>query len=120
MFRMRVPQVILYSQTLSVMPKELVPEMGEGQHYKMTLAINDFLKRQYAKKINARINWEPYLSALSNTPRASLAPTIAQNLLGNNNLPPALLDQYADAGTRESYIKTVTIDVMSTPEYQLC
>lgn len=120
MFRMRVPQVILYSQTLSVMPKELVPEMGEGQNYKATLAINDFLKRQYAKKINARINWEPYLSALSATPRESLAPAIAQNLLGANNLPPALLDKYADATTRESYIKTVTIDVMSTPEYQLC
>ncbi|PUZ29840.1 DUF1800 domain-containing protein [Chitinophaga parva] len=120
MFRMRVPQVILYSQTLSVMPKELVPEMGEGQHYKATLAINDFLKRQYAKKINARINWEPYLSALSAIPRESLAPAIAQHLLGANNLPSALLDKYADAATRESYIKTVTIDVMSTPEYQLC
>ncbi|PUZ27898.1 DUF1800 domain-containing protein [Chitinophaga costaii] len=120
MFRMRVPQVILYSQALNIMPKELMPEMGEGQHYKTTLAINDFLMRQYAKKIKARVNWQPYLDSLSGIAREDLGPAITQNLLGRNNLAPALLNQYADATTRESYIKTVTIDVMSTPEYQLC
>ncbi|HEY0273425.1 MAG TPA: DUF1800 domain-containing protein [Chitinophaga sp.] len=120
MFRMRVPQVILYSQALNVMPKELAPEMGEGQNYKMTLAINDFLKRQYAQRIKARVNWDPYLAALSGVPREQLAAAIAGNLLGRNNLAPSLLEQYADASTREHYIKTVTIAVMSTPEYQLC
>jgi hypothetical protein len=31
-----------------------------------------------------------------------------------------ILSKYIDASSRESYIKTATIQLMSTPEYQLC
>ncbi|WP_246269400.1 DUF1800 domain-containing protein [Chitinophaga oryzae] len=121
MFRMRVPQVILYSQVLNVRPKELTPEMGDGGNYKMTLQINDFLKKQFAKKVNARINWEPYLQGFSDIPRENLADAIAGALLQQpGNVRKNLLEKYADTSSREGYIKTVTIDVMSTPEYQLC
>ncbi|MEC5148287.1 DUF1800 domain-containing protein [Chitinophaga sp. 212800010-3] len=121
MFRLRVPQVILYSQVLNIMPKDLMPEMGEGAAYKMTLQINDFLKNQYAKKVNAWIDWGPYVQSFEDVPREKLANEIAGHLLvrpGSINRP--LLDKYADISTRDNYIKTVTIDVMSTPDYQLC
>jgi uncharacterized protein (DUF1800 family) len=121
MFRLRVPQVILYSQAFNVRPKELTPEMGEGANYKMTLEINDFLKRQFAKKVNARINWTPYIQGFSEVPREKLAEEIAGVLLQDTtHINRALLEKYADSSSRENYIKTVTIDVMSTPEYQLC
>ncbi|MBC9911461.1 DUF1800 domain-containing protein [Chitinophaga varians] len=121
MFRLRVPQVILYSQVLNIRPKELTPEMGDGGNYKMTLQINDFLKRQFAKKVNARINWDPYVQGYSDVPRENLADTIAGVLLQQSgNVKKTLLEKYADTSSREGYIKTVTIDVMSTPEYQLC
>lgn len=121
MFRLRVPQVILYSQTLNIRPKDITPEMGDGGNYKMTLQINDFLKKQFAKKINARINWEPYVEGFRDIPRENLATAIAGILLQQTgNINKTLLEKYADSSSRESYIKTVTIDVMSTPEYQLC
>ncbi|WP_236652684.1 DUF1800 domain-containing protein [Chitinophaga vietnamensis] len=121
MFRLRVPQVIFYSQAFNVMPKELQPEMGEGANYKMTLQINDLLKRQYAKKVNARITWSPYLQAFDGIARENLANEIAGLLLQRNSgINRTLLEKYADLSSRENYIKTVTIDVMSTPEYQLC
>ncbi|NSL88918.1 DUF1800 domain-containing protein [Chitinophaga sp. Mgbs1] len=121
MFRLRVPQVILYSQTLNIRPKELMPEMGDGSNYKMTLQINEFLKRQYARKVNARINWEPYLQSFSDVPREQLAGAVSGLLLQQpGNVSRQLLEKYADSSSRENYIKTVTIDVMSTPEYQLC
>ncbi|WP_240975098.1 DUF1800 domain-containing protein [Chitinophaga fulva] len=121
MFRLRVPQVILYSQVLNIRPKELTPEMGDGGNYKMTLQINDFLKRQFAKKVNARINWDPYVQGYSDVPRENLADAIAGVLLQQpGNVKKTLLEKYADTSSREGYIKTVTIDVMSTPEYQLC
>lgn len=119
MFRLRIPQVILYSQSFNVMPKELTPEMGGN--YKMTLQMNDFLKRQYAKKVNARINWDPYIQGYADVPRENLAKEIAGVLLQfPDKISTPLLEKYADSSTRENYIKTVTIDVMSTPEYQLC
>lgn len=121
MFRMRVPQVILYSQAFNVQPKELTPEMGEGKNYRMTLQINNFLKKQYARKVNARINWQPYLQHYEQVPREALAEKIAGALLVKNaTLDRQLLEKYADSSTRENYIKTVTIGVMSAPEYQLC
>lgn len=121
MFRLRVPQVILYSQAFNVMPKELTPEMGEGSNYKMTLQINDFLKRQFAKKVNAQIDWLPYMEGFSSIPREKLADEIAGILIQQSGgINRSLLEKYADSSSRENYIKTVTIDVMSTPEYQLC
>lgn len=121
MFRMRVPQIILYSQEFNIRPKEITPEMGEGANYKMTMEVNEFLKKQYARKVNAKIDWDPYMKGFTDTPREKLADQIAQSLLiRNNNINKELLEKYSDSSSRENYIKTVTIDVMSTPEYQLC
>ena len=44
----------------------------------------------------------------------------ASLLLRNKSIDRQLLEKYSDSSSRENYIKTVTIDVMSTPEYQLC
>lgn len=121
MFRMRVPQIILYSQELNVKPKEITPEMGEGQNYKMTMQVNEFLKKQYARKVNANIDWQAYIAGYKDVPREQLADQIAQSLLvKNEQIDKKLLEKYSDNSSRDNYIKTVTIDVMSTPEYQLC
>ncbi|SEK54748.1 Protein of unknown function [Chitinophaga rupis] len=121
MFRLRMPQVILYSQELRTQPKDITPEMGEGQNYKMTLELNDSLRKLYARRVNATINWDAYVQDYKDIPRERLADEIAGALLvKNSGASKPLLDKYADSSTRENYIKTVTIDVMSTPEYQLC
>jgi len=121
MFRMRVPQIILYSQELNVKPKEITPEMGEGQNYKMTMQVNEFLKKQYARKVNANIDWPAYIAGYKDVPREQLADQIAQTLLvKNEQIDKKLLEKYSDNSSRDNYIKTITIDVMSTPEYQLC
>lgn len=121
MFRLRLPQIILYSKEMNVRPKEITPEMGEGQGYKMTLQINELLKRQYAKRVNARINWQPYIQGYNEVPRERLAAEIASSLLQKSTgTDIRLLEKYADSASRDNYIKTVTLAVMSSPEYQLC
>ncbi|WP_298709067.1 DUF1800 domain-containing protein [Chitinophaga sp.] len=121
MFRLRVPQIILYSQELNVKPKEITPEMGEGQNYKMTMQVNELLKRQYARRVNAQVDWQPYVDGYKEVKREELADSIAQSLLvRSKGIDRQLLEKYSDASSRENYIKTVTIDVMSTPEYQMC
>jgi hypothetical protein len=79
------------------------------------------VKRQYARKIKGVINWDIFLKDYEKVPREKLADTIAGSLLlANKNVNKQLLENYADASSRENYIKTVAIAVMSTPEYQLC
>ena len=47
--------------------------------------------------------------------------SIASNLLQTKSgVSSELIKQYADAGSKESFIKTATLQLMSTPEYQLC
>jgi len=120
MYRMQLPRLILYEKEFNITPKEITPEMGMGS-YKVTMELNESLKRQYARKIKGIINWNSFLKDYEKVPRERLADTIAASLLqSNKHVNKALLENYADASSRESYIKTVAISVMSTPEYQLC
>jgi uncharacterized protein (DUF1800 family) len=117
-YRMKLPQMILYDEQSVIMPKEITPEMTQ---YKEGMQVNNALKKQYAKKVNASIDWQPYLKGYEKVSRDNLADTIINTLLlTNKNISKKILDNYADSSSRESYIKSITIAVMSTPEYQMC
>ena len=46
---------------------------------------------------------------------------MASNLLQTkSSVSSELIKQYSDAETKESFIKSATLQLMSTPEYQLC
>jgi predicted nuclease with TOPRIM domain len=85
------------------------------------MQLNESVQKQYARKIRGVISWETLLKDYEKTPREKLADVIAGSLLqANRNVSRQLLENYADASSRENFIKTVAIAVMSTPEYQLC
>jgi hypothetical protein len=93
----------------------------------------------YAKRgvIRATIDWKEYIGHFvrqkADSPKESfvtfgekvqkdqLISSLASNLLQTKNgVSSELIKQYADAGSKESFIKTATLQLMSTPEYQLC
>jgi hypothetical protein len=41
-------------------------------------------------------------------------------LLTKNNVSAELIKKFSDESGRENFIKSATIQIMSTPEYQLC
>jgi hypothetical protein len=73
------------------------------------------------KPIKTSIAWEQYLKYFESTPREQLPELVNSALL---QLKPSfttdLIKHYSDSKSRESFIKTATIQVMSTPEYQMC
>ena len=73
------------------------------------------------KPINAEISWSNYLKNFDSVPRDQILQALNNSLL---QIKPAynsdVIDHYADAQNRESYLKTATIQIMSTPEYQMC
>lgn len=126
-FRMQLPKKILYDQQSDVKPKEITPEMVMTADAKVvkqdktTMQVNDALKKQYDKQISAKVNWQPYLKEYDKVKRENLANSIISSLLiTNKSVNQQLVERYADSTSRESFIKTVTIAVMSTPEYQMC
>jgi hypothetical protein len=74
-----------------------------------------------ARPINAEIDWSKYVEYYNSVPRGDLVNDMAGNLLQTKKAVSAeVINEYSDAGDKESFIKTATIQIMSTPEYQLC
>jgi hypothetical protein len=73
------------------------------------------------RQIMATINWNNYIKQFEPVSRENLVSSIAKTLLQTSTAVSAdTLKNYVDASSRENFIKTVTIQLMSTPEYQLC
>ena len=71
--------------------------------------------------IKATIDWKAYLRHFEKVQKEQLIGSLASNLLQTkNSVSNELIMHYADVGSRDSFIKTATLQLMSTPEYQLC
>jgi len=114
--RMRIPQLINDRDEFNVKPKSDDDQMmgRNDDDIKTTMG-------RKARPVNAEIDWSNYLRYYHNIPRTGLVNDIAGNLLQTRKaVSDGIVEEYSDAGDRESFIKTATIQIMSTPEYQLC
>ena len=72
------------------------------------------------RPIKAAIDWNPYLKSFESVPREALAEAISKTLLQTKlGVSMDVIKPFTDQSGRESFIKTVTMQLMSTPEYQL-
>ncbi len=71
--------------------------------------------------IRAEIDWTAYLQRFAQAPDDQLLAGIEGLVLQTQSrVSETTLRKYSAAGNREELIKTATIQLMSTPEYQLC
>ena len=118
MFRLRIPQLIYDNDEVALAPKDDDDQM-------MGMKDMGKKKERMGKKggqvISANVDWETYLKKFEKVPREKLLGSIAGILIqGAEPVNEKIISKYIDSSSRESYIKTVTIQLMSTPEYQLC
>lgn len=116
MLRMRIPQMIYSADELTMKPKDDDDQM---------MGMKDNKPKGYGKKagqlITATVDWDLFLKKFEKVPREKLIPEMAAVLLQTpNSVSETVLNKFVDAGSRETFIKTATIQLMSTPEYQLC
>ncbi|HEY0679972.1 MAG TPA: DUF1800 domain-containing protein [Chitinophagaceae bacterium] len=130
MFRLRLPQLIHDSDEIRLSPKADDDQMmgmkdqdtkkkaaKAGGNNKGEKAVNRVMRQQ----IQASINWAPYVKRFEKTPKEKLVGELSKTLLQiPSSLKDQLVMQHADTSSRESFIKTATIQLMATPEYQLC
>lgn len=116
LFRMRLPQVIYYDEELDFSPKEDMPEQGM-MRLKMT---DEFIKRFVQKKLAAKPDWMKALQYFSSS--ANIMDDIVKMLLAKPCAASArkCIQNNRDTSSKESEIKSVMIEVMSLPDYQLC
>lgn len=71
--------------------------------------------------IRAEIDWAPYLKRFTDIPPGQLFMAISGVLLQTpSGIGEDIVKKYAAGTDREDFIKSATIRLMSTPEYQLC
>jgi uncharacterized protein (DUF1800 family) len=121
MMRMRIPQLIIDEDEMNVSPKDDDDQM-------MGMADEKVAKKGGGKKyspknqqINANLDWNLLLKDMEKVPRENLLAALSDTLLQTKGgINDTLISQYADASNREAFIKSATLRIMGTPEYQLC
>jgi uncharacterized protein (DUF1800 family) len=125
MLRLRLPQLIHDDESINLAPKSdddqqmgMKEEGNDGENRKAQKMNGNKLVKQ---QILANINWSPYLAQFEKVPKEKLVNALGEILLQTANGPSEpLLERQADKNSRESFIKSITISLMATPEYQLC
>jgi uncharacterized protein (DUF1800 family) len=122
MLRLRIPQMIFASESLHMAPKDdddqTMGKMDSG-NFNNSGKVKGALKG--GRQIRSSIDWGTYIRKFDKTPRERLFSEISKTLLQTNGgAGEAVINKFVDASSRDRYIKTATIQLMSTPEYQLC
>ena len=122
MMRMRLPGLMNDTDNLNVKPKDDDDQMmGRKDDETVAAPLKPSNKRNRTKLFNATINWEKYIQHFAAVPKAALIHAIAGVLLNTDSqLPDNLINQHVDVSSKENFIKSATIQIMSLPEYQLC
>ncbi len=125
MLRMRIPQLIKDNEVFAITPK-----MDDDQQMGMKDEKAIIGGRQMEKlkkdndrfRINADVKWEVFVKQFKDVPREQLPVTLERLLLQTKagSLDSATVQNAADKTSREAFIQSATIALMSTPEYQLC
>jgi hypothetical protein len=124
MLRLRIPQMIYVSEELSMKPKDDDDQMMGRMDATTARKINNKRAKANMKtggQIIGLIDWNLYLKKFESVPREKLLPELSSTLLqAPAGVSEETIKKFTDASSREKFIKTATIQLMSTPEYQLC
>ena len=121
MFRLRLPQLISDNDELNVRPKSDDDQtMGRMEESNPLMNVKR-TEGRIGKPIRATVDWNTYVKNFNETPREKLVEAVNSSLLQvKPSFNNALIQQYADSSSRDAFVKSATLQIMSTPEYQLC
>ena len=114
MLRLRIPQILSANDAINIMPKgDDDVQMG------MEIAVKKM--KDTVKGGTAAIDWPTVNKIFEKVQREKLMENITATVLQTKGkVSMAVLDKYVNNESRENYIKSAVVNLMSTPEYQLC
>jgi len=123
MMRLRLPEIFFYDKEFISQPKvsgaDLDSDFASAQGSQERN--NENYLKQASQRVNATLNWDPYIRLFDNIPREKLFDQIVA-LHINIDKPGVhkdLVESKINTADRDLYIKGVTTFIMSTPQYQL-
>ena len=119
MVRLQIPKVYSAKESISIRPKT-DDDVNMGQMMEEQVRINKN-KALVGKGGSASIEWEPVIKIFEKIKREDLSQKITDTVLqSGSRIASTVLDKYISSTSREDFIKTSVLNLMSTPEYQLC
>jgi uncharacterized protein (DUF1800 family) len=115
MLRLRIPKILSANDALDIMAKA----DDDVQMGMMEIAVKKM--KDTVKGGTATIDWPAVNKVFEKVQREKLLESITATVLQTKNqVSIALLDKYVNAENRENFVKSAVINLMATPEYQLC
>ncbi|MBS1510859.1 MAG: DUF1800 domain-containing protein [Bacteroidetes bacterium] len=115
MIRLRLPQILSANDILDIVPKtddDLQGGMMEMASKKM---------KEVTRGGTGKIDWVMVAKIFEAVPREKLLQKISDTVLqSKSRVTDTVLEKYLNKENRENYTKSAIINLMSTPEYQLC
>ena len=119
MVRLQIPQVLAANESLTIRAKN-DDDVNMGQMMEQQQRINK--NKMYTNKgASASIEWAPVFKIFDKIKRESLLQKMADTVLqSQSRVDIKVMEKYLSADSRENFIKSAVIHLMTTPEYQLC
>ncbi|MDQ2718373.1 MAG: DUF1800 domain-containing protein [Bacteroidota bacterium] len=112
MFRMRIPQILTNADEFLIRPKDDDDVM---------MGMEGVDKKPKTNQLHVTVDWTGVINVFNKISKESLMKKVSDIVLQTKStIPSTILNRYIDNTSREAYIKTTMIELMSTPEYQLC
>jgi len=112
MFRMRLTQILTNAEAFLIKPKDDDDTM---------MGMEGVDKNPKANQLQTTVAWDSVIKVFDNTSRENLSQKVNDIVLQTkNSVNPNVLKRYVENTSREGFIKSTMIELMSTPEYQLC
>ena len=115
MLRLRIPQIFSANDAVNIMPK------GDDDVQMGMMEMAAKKMKDTVKGGTAVIDWPAVNKIFEKTEREKLLENITATVLQTKGkVSTAVLDKYVNSENRENYIKSAVVNLMATPEYQLC
>ncbi len=112
MLRMRIPQILTDADEFVIKPKDDDDTM---------MGMEGVDTRPKERQVNIKVDWDSVTKVFDTTSKDNLLDKISDVVLQTKSkISPNILERYVDRNARDAYIKTTIVELMSTPEYQLC
>ena len=115
MLRLRIPQILSANDAMDIRPKS-DDDVQMGQ---MMEAVKKM--KEAVKGGTATIDWAAVNAIFEKVQRDKLLESITATVLQTKNkVGNTVLDKYINTESRENFIRSTVVNLMATPEYQLC
>jgi uncharacterized protein (DUF1800 family) len=123
MYRLRLTRILHDDDIFNAKPKDdddvMMGQADSGIKNKEQKIRNKKVMTNARGMVNVDIDWPLYINQFKQVPKEKLAVSIAVVLCTKGTIDLDLIQRYTEKDSREDYIRTMTIAIMSLPEYQM-